>query len=244
MSWTGFPKNLAANVDQSKKLIDDKILTRMRHNEHSRKGRQKINDQIEKLKNLIPECKYATQNKASILLAAVRMLERLQLEEKELQNEYQELLKENSRLTLSIEVFKECEEMFERENTVDMSSAYPDTYHNNRVNYSLLPENITPDAEPRRKYYERVSYYQEPVGYDHHEYYHQEPYLINNQKQTSEVSYPRHIPQYLPFDNSHNDWISVPSNNHMPNSNGIELTPIHDLVADEQRDWYHNHFQL
>lgn len=49
--------------------------TRMKHNLISKRGRQKINEEISKLKNLLPECRDVECNRAAILNCAVKNLE-------------------------------------------------------------------------------------------------------------------------------------------------------------------------
>lgn len=53
---------------------------RQKHNLISQRGRKKINDEIKRLKNVIPECKNIECNKAFILSKAVKYIEDLQHE--------------------------------------------------------------------------------------------------------------------------------------------------------------------
>jgi len=87
---------------QPNRRPDDKCTKeRNRHNEHSRKGRQKINAQIEKLKNLIPRC--GKTNKTAILLSAVNLIEKYKFQEKGLQEELDRLMVENSQLKVGFQ---------------------------------------------------------------------------------------------------------------------------------------------
>jgi len=74
-----------------------------KHNLVSKKGRQKINDQIKQLKDLLPECKDVECNKASILHCTVKNLKKYENLTKQLTHNNQALLEENSRLTLTIQ---------------------------------------------------------------------------------------------------------------------------------------------
>lgn len=71
---------------------------RLRHNKISQKGRQKINEEISKLKELLPECRYTHCNKATILQYAVSNLDRLSRLSNNLSIKVQNLQNENKKL--------------------------------------------------------------------------------------------------------------------------------------------------
>jgi len=73
-----------------------------KHNKISRKGRQKINDQINLLKTLLPECKSVECNKAIILQNAVKAIEKYQYCYKYLMQYNQMLENENAKLSMLI----------------------------------------------------------------------------------------------------------------------------------------------
>lgn len=78
---------------------------RQKHNLISQKGRQRINEEIAKLKQLLPECRDVECNKAAILQCAVKNLERFTKCTNNLCLAVQNLEKENRRL------WRACQQM-------------------------------------------------------------------------------------------------------------------------------------
>lgn len=76
-----------------------------KHKLTEQKGRQKINDQINELKSLLPECRYVNTTKASILECAVNSLKRMQAVGNQLILANKKLMKENKRLRSELEKF-------------------------------------------------------------------------------------------------------------------------------------------
>jgi len=69
-----------------------------KHKLTEQKGRQKINTQINDLKNMLPECKYVMTTKASVLECAVKSLQRMQSLCNQLMHSNKQLQKENKQL--------------------------------------------------------------------------------------------------------------------------------------------------
>eukprot|EP01118_Nematostelium_gracile_P005331 TRINITY_DN1678_c0_g1_i1.p1 TRINITY_DN1678_c0_g1~~TRINITY_DN1678_c0_g1_i1.p1 ORF type:complete len:295 (-),score=76.26 TRINITY_DN1678_c0_g1_i1:41-925(-) len=69
-----------------------------KHKITEQKGRQKINDQINELKNLLPECKYVITTKASVLECAVKSIHKLNATINSLSNVNKNLQRDNKRL--------------------------------------------------------------------------------------------------------------------------------------------------
>jgi len=84
---SSYPSPMIGGTDKKRK-----------HKLTEQRGRQKINGQINDLKNLLPECKYVITTKASILECAVKSLQRLQTLCNQLMQSNKTLQKENKRL--------------------------------------------------------------------------------------------------------------------------------------------------
>jgi len=69
------------------------------------RGRNKINAQITELKNLLPECKYVTTTKASVLECTVNSLKRLQVLGNQLMQSNKKLQQENRRLRQELQKY-------------------------------------------------------------------------------------------------------------------------------------------
>jgi len=67
------------------------------------KGRHKINEQINELKHLLPECRYVSTTKASVLECAVNSLKKLQNAKDQLEAANQKLHRENQTLRVEVE---------------------------------------------------------------------------------------------------------------------------------------------
>lgn len=83
-------------------VVTDK---KRKHKLTEQKGRQKINDQINELKSLLPECRYVNTTKASILECAVNSLKRMQSVGNQLIVANKKLMRENKRLRTELEKF-------------------------------------------------------------------------------------------------------------------------------------------
>jgi len=94
------------------------------------KGRHKINEQINELKLLLPECRYVSTTKASVLECAVNSLRKLQSAREQLEAANQKLLKENDALREEIES--------------DESSGNEDTNHCSEIEFLGDPNNQPP----------------------------------------------------------------------------------------------------
>lgn len=101
---------------------------RQKHNLISQKGRQKINDEIAKLKQLLPECRNVECNKAAILQCAVKNLERYTKCTSTLCINIQNLEKDNQRLWRIIQQM-----------AIDFSRTTGRSYHDILAVYNIEP---------------------------------------------------------------------------------------------------------
>lgn len=101
---------------------------RQKHNLISQKGRQRINEEITKLKQLLPECRDVECNKAAILQCAVKNLERFTKCTNNLFLSVQNLEKEKKRL------WRACHQM-----AVDISQLTNRPFQDVLSNYNVEP---------------------------------------------------------------------------------------------------------
>lgn len=100
--------------------------TRRRHNLISKRGRQKINEEISKLKNLLPECRDVECNRAAILSCAVKNLENYQSYSNMLSQHAQKLDNDNKTL------WRVCQQM-----ALEISQATKTPYHEVMKTYNV-----------------------------------------------------------------------------------------------------------
>lgn len=114
---------------------------RQKHNMISQKGRQRINDEINKLKQILPECRDVECNKAAVLQCAVKNLEKFTKCTSTLWLSVQNLEKETKRL------WDVCQQL-----TGALSQATDQPFENIIEEYALVPPSIAITPDPNLKY--------------------------------------------------------------------------------------------